>query len=350
MVRLLITVALCFPIYAFKPTLVVADLQNPVFVTTRAGTNSLFIVEQAGKIKEWDGKQLKTFLDISERVKSGGELGLLSVAFHPQFEKNGRFFVYYNRRASPIDNVISEFRVRRAEEKVLLAISKKFTNHNGGQLVFGPDGHLYMGTGDGGAAGDPDGNAQNLSELLGKILRISVEKSPFTIPEDNPFRGKHREMIFAYGLRNPWRFSFDRKTGLLWAADVGQNRLEEVNRIEKGMNYGWKVMEGSLCFSPSIDCNKEGKILPVVEYGRQQGDISITGGYVYRGRKIPELLGQYIFGDYVSGRIWSVPSDKVAAKQELIDTTFSISSFGEEADGEILIVDHAGGAVYRLER
>jgi len=219
-------------------------------------------------------------------------------------------------------------------------------------LAFGLDGYLYIATGDGGSAGDPLNKGQDLSSVLGKILRIDVNQgSPYGIPADNPFNqsGQRRE-IFAYGLRNPWRFSFDKVTGALFAGDVGQNRLEEVNLVERGKNYGWKIMEASLCFSPEKNCSQKGLELPLTEYGREEGG-SITGGYVYRGTQIPSLYGTYVFGDFMSGNIWGLVYDqanrKVGGRSLLLKTNVAIASFGEDLDGELFVVDYSG-KIYQL--
>lgn len=334
---------------------------RPVYLT-HAGDDSgrLFIVEQAGVIKIIrDGKILSTpFLDIRDWVESGGEKGLLSVAFHPQYKENGRFFVNYTARKEGIlKTVIAEYKVSAANpdtadraERVILEIEQPFGNHNGGLNKFGPDGFLYIGLGDGGAAGDPLNFAQNLESLLGKMLRIDVDKEPYAVPADNPFVGKPnaRGEIWAYGLRNPWRFSFDRCTGRLFAGDVGQGRLEEIDIIEKGKNYGWRIMEGSQCYDPPTLCNTQGLELPIAEYDHSLG-CSVTGGYVYRGTQYPALIGHYLFGDYCSGRIWSLSENSSGrwTMRQLIDSPFSISSFGEDEQGELYVV-HYGGAIYRV--
>jgi glucose/arabinose dehydrogenase len=231
-----------------------------------------------------------------------------------------------------------------------LEIEQPFANHNGGLNKFGPDGFLYIGMGDGGAAGDPFNFAQNLESLLGKFLRIDIEKEPYAIPQDNPFVGRADAQgeIWAYGLRNPWRFSFDRCTGRLFAGDVGQDRIEEIDLIEKGKNYGWRIMEGSQCFDPPSLCNTQGLELPIAEYDHSLG-CSVTGGYVYRGTQFPTLIGHYLFGDYCSGRIWSLAEDPQGrwTMRQLIDSPFSISSFGEDEQGELYVI-HYGGAIYRV--
>ncbi|HWP83841.1 MAG TPA: PQQ-dependent sugar dehydrogenase, partial [Terriglobia bacterium] len=299
------------------------------------------------------------FLDIRSQVRCCGELGLLGLAFHPNFTQNGRFFVNYTRDGpGGIETVISEFSVSgsnpnlavRESERILLTFGQPFTNHNGGMIAFGPHGYLYIASGDGGSGGDPQNNGQSLNTLLGKILRIDVNSGvPYGIPPDNPFASQPgRDEIFAYGLRNPWRFSFDRHTGRLFAGDVGQNRFEEIDLIEKGGNYGWKIMEGAHCFSPQSNCNTAGLILPIDEYGRDLG-ISVTGGYVYRGSAVPSLSGKYIFGDFGSGILWALTelSSGQWRREELLRTGLNISSFGEDDAGELYLVDY-GGTVRRI--
>lgn len=324
--------------------------ENPVFVTPFPGDPSQFIVvEQEGRLLSLqDGKvQKNPFLDIGEKLSTGGERGLLGLAFHPQFPSNGRFFVNYTR-GSDGATVIAEYHatpsspIADTQERILLVISQPYSNHNGGMIAFGPDGYLYIGTGDGGSGGDPDNHAQNPQELLGKFLRIDVDRfSPYAIPPDNPLvRGTGKPEIFALGLRNPWRFSFDRQTGDLWAGDVGQNRWEEVNIIHKGKNYGWRLLEGRHCYNPSSNCELAPSLVPpVTEYRHEGGRCSVTGGYVYRGKHIPELEGTYIFGDYCSGEIWGYRN---GGTRLLTDTDLQISSFGEDSEGELYVVDHQG--------
>jgi glucose/arabinose dehydrogenase len=341
--------------------LLASGFTRPIYVTHAGdGSGRLFVVEQAGVIRiVRDGKISATpFLDIRDRVESGGEKGLLSVAFHPKYKENGRFFVNYTaRKQGVLKSIIAEYNVSQTNpdiadraERVILEIEQPFANHNGGLNKFGPDGFLYIGMGDGGAAGDPLNAGQSLDTLLGKMLRIDVEREPYAIPQDNPFVGRAdvQGEIWAYGLRNPWRFSFDRCTGRLFAGDVGQNRLEEIDLIEKGKNYGWRIMEGSQCYDPPTMCNTQGLELPIAEYDHSLG-CSVTGGYVYRGRQFPALIGHYLFGDYCSGRIWSLTEDPQGrwTMRQLIDSPFSISSFGEDEQGELYVV-HYGGAVYRV--
>jgi glucose/arabinose dehydrogenase len=334
---------------------VAGGFSQPVHVT-HAGDRSgrLFVVEQAGTIRVLRSGQLlrAPFLDIRRRVIAGGELGLLSVAFHPGYAANGRFFVNYTSNQPALRTVIAEYRASRrnpdvaeSAERVVLEIEQPFRNHNGGLNLFGPDGMLYIGMGDGGSGGDPYNNGQRLDTLLGKLLRIDVNGTPYRIPPDNPFvgRGSARAEIWAYGLRNPWRFSFDRGTRRLFLADVGQNAWEEIDLIERGGNYGWNIMEGAHCFNPPTDCNTADLRLPIAEYGRAMG-CSITGGHVYRGSRVGALVGRYLFGDYCSGRVWTLVEDAPGrwTMSLLLETAFSISSFGEDEDGEVYIVDHSG--------
>jgi glucose/arabinose dehydrogenase len=343
---------------------ILTGLRSPLFVTAPPdGSGRLFVVEQGGTVRIARGGQLlpQPFLDISGQVVAGGERGLLGMAFHPRYVENGRFFVMYTARGDG-DNTVAAYRVSAEPDRadpgsgrVLLAIDDFAANHNAGMLAFGPDGYLYVGTGDGGGAGDPQRTSQNRNALLGKMLRLDVDSGdPYGIPRDNPFVGQSgaRPEIWATGLRNPWRYSFDRATGDLWIADVGQNQLEEINvqpaGSRGGENYGWSIMEGTRCFREG-SCNRDGLTMPVYEYSRDDG-CSVTGGYVYRGRSQPALAGVYLVGDYCSGRIWALYRDAAGAWQraQLADTDFSISSFGEDADGELYLTDLRGGGVYLL--
>src|SRR5712692_7743353 len=293
----------------------VTGLASPTAITTAGdGSGRLFITLQGGTIKLFDGFQLQTFLDISSLVSCCDEQGLLSTAFHPQYGSNGFFYVNYTNTAG--DTVIARYRVSvnpsvadPNSAVILLTIAQPFDNHNGGQLQFGPDGYLYIGMGDGGSAGDPGNRAQDLGQLLGKLLRIDVNSAaPYAIPPTNPFVGTPgaRGEIWAFGLRNPWRFSFDRLTGDLFIADVGQSSREEVDfqpaNSTGGQNYGWRRMEGTACFNPSSGCNDGSLTLPTIEYDHTQG-CAIIGGYRYRGTSSPSLFATYLFGDFCSGRI-----------------------------------------------
>jgi putative cell wall-binding protein len=344
---------------------VTAGLASPVLVT-HAGDARLFVVEQAGRIRIVDGGTLlpAPFLDISGPVLDGGERGLLGLAFHPQFAANRRFFVFYTRDDGDLQ--VSEFLrssgnanlADPASERPLLRIEHSAnTNHNGGMLAFGPDGMLFVATGDGGGGGDPFGAGQDINSRLGKILRINVDAAdPATQPPpDNPFVGTAGDdLIWSLGLRNPWRFGFDRANGDLWIADVGQGSWEEVNRATaasgrgRGANFGWSVMEGAHCYNAST-CSQAGLTLPLAEYAHGSGDCSVTGGYVYRGSASPVLTGLYLFGDFCSGRIWSVAAGgpAIQAPTLLLDTTLGISSFGEDAAGELYVVS-LGGSIHRL--
>ncbi|WP_380805612.1 PQQ-dependent sugar dehydrogenase [Shivajiella indica] len=332
------------------------------------GSNRLFVVEQRGVISVFQNdpevENKTTFLDISSKVNDqGNEEGLLGLAFHPDFENNGFLYVNYTA-ASPRRTVISRFQVSNTNpnqadsnsELVILEFNQPFSNHNGGQLAFGPDGFLYIASGDGGSGGDPQNHGQRRETLLGTILRIDINQQTnnrsYSIPGDNPFVGNsegYREEIFAYGLRNPWRISFDPQSGTLWAADVGQNKYEEINIIKKGGNYGWRTMEGLHCFDPSTGCNQTGLELPIWEYSHGNLGRSVTGGYVYRGTEISELKGLYIYGDFVSGKIWALDfSDLDNAKNiELLTATFPIASFGKDQNNELYLCAF-DGKIYRL--
>ena len=342
----------------------VTGLDQPVALT-HAGDPRLFITQQTGTVVIDDelGLRAKPFLDIRSIVLSGGERGLLSIAFHPRYRENGFFFVYYTDLNRNI--VIARYKVSTVDPDladassgtILLTIAHPtFANHNGGQLQFGPDGFLYIGVGDGGSIGDPNNHGQDISQLLGKILRIDVDhESPYAIPSSNPFaqRAGARGEIWAYGLRNPWRFSFDRQNGDLWIGDVGQDTWEEVDlqpatRVG-GEDYGWRKMEGFHCFNPSSNCGDPSFTMPVLEYPHTQGACSISGGYRYRGTQIPTLRGAYLFGDYCSGTIWSaVPAGAIWTSTRLFTTTIRISSFGEDVSGELYVLDVAKGVVYRI--
>jgi len=323
------------------------------------GTNRIFVVEQAGRIKVFpnnpNATTTKTFLDITDRVTSGGETGLLGLAFHPDYENNGYFYVNYTA-PSPLRTVISRFQVTsnpdsadKNSEQILLTFNQPYSNHNGGCVAFGPDGYLYIATGDGGSGGDPQNNAQNITNLLGKILRIDVNNPQpplnYGIPPTNPFADSTntsvRKEIFAYGLRNPWRFSFDPVTGWLWAADVGQNNWEEIDIITNGGNYGWRCYEGNHIYNTS-GCNGN-YIFPVWEYSHSDG-ISVTGGYVYRGQNVPELYGKYIYGDYGSRKVWSLLYDGInpATNTQITTAAGSITSFGVDQNNELYLVSFNG--------
>jgi glucose/arabinose dehydrogenase len=347
--------------------LVASGLYRPLYLTHAGdGSGRLFVVEQTGVIRVVkDGGLLpEPFLDIRERVELGDrphtEQGLLGLAFHPDYADNGRFFINYTRRGDG-DTVIAEYRVSEdpnvadpMSERVILLAEQPGKDHNGGQLEFGPEGYLYIGLGDGRSSGDPLGNGQKLDTLLGKVLRIDVDRgAPYAIPSDNPFMGRAgvRGEIWAYGLRNPWRFSFDRQTGRLFLGDVGQDHWEEINLVVKGGNYGWNVMEGRHCFQPPEGCDRRALLLPITELAhRPYGAYAIIAGYVYRGKRFAELRGRFFFGDWSMGRIWSLRETALHQweREELIKTSFHISSFGEDEEGELYVVDYSQGALYRI--
>jgi glucose/arabinose dehydrogenase len=326
----------------------------------------MFVTEQRGIIYAFSAsnpQQADIFLDITDRVNRGGnEEGLLGLAFGPDYQENGYFYVYYSAD-DPRRSVLSRFSLDRENmdvadpesEVIIMEIEQPYSNHNAGQLAFGPDTYLYIGTGDGGSAGDPEGNGQNLGTVLGSILRIDVSEvsgpGDYEIPADNPFVDTPgaRGEIWAFGLRNPWRFSFDSETGLLWAGDVGQSSWEEIDIITKGANYGWNIMEGLHCYSPASGCDQSGLTLPIAEYDHSRGRCSITGGYVYRGDQTPSLQGYYIYGDYCSGEIWALAYDGnvVTENTLLAKSGLSITSFGEDLAGNLYILDRAGG-IYTL--
>ena len=340
----------------------------PVGITHAGdGSGRLFIVEQGGLVRIIRNGQVVTapFLDVSSRLKSSsGEQGLLGIAFPPGYGTT-TFALYtnYTGKQGIGDTVITRYTTTAypdiadpASEEVLLTVVQPFANHNGGQLAFGPDGYLYIGMGDGGSAGDPFNNAQNTLSLLGKMLRIDVQSQPsgYSVPPGNPFVGNaaYRPEIWALGLRNPWRFSFDRGTGNLYIADVGQASFEEVNfqpaGAANGANYGWNIMEGLHCYN-AASCDATGLTLPVAEYGHTAGDCSVTGGFVYRGAAIPALQGIYLYGDYCSGRIRGLRLSGTAVEHWLLlETGFNISTFGEDEAGNIYVANHQNGNIYRI--
>ena len=330
------------------------------------GTNRVFVVEQAGRIRVFDNKtdasSAETFLDIRDKVSYGGEMGLLGLAFDPQFKQNGYVYVNYTKN-NPRETVISRFKAASASaataepgsETVLLKFAQPYSNHNGGKILFGPDGYLYIATGDGGSGGDPQNNGQNRAAWLGKILRIDVNstgKGNYGIPADNPFAANkdgYLEEIYAYGLRNPWRISFDPK-GQLWAGDVGQNKIEEIDVVKKGGNYGWRVKEGNADYNAK-DNTAADYIAPIWQYDHSQGDVSVTGGVVYRGQTVPALRDKYVFADYASGRIWALTptGTNTATNQELLSGAGQISAFGEDQQGELYLCDLGSGKILKLD-
>jgi len=359
----LVLMATCSPaLGAIQLQPVLTGFSSPVYVThAHDGTNRLFIVEQPGRILvlQPGAATATVFLDITPKVLSGGEQGLLGLAFHPNYAFNRRFFVNYTRQADGA-TVIAEYRSSVADpniadtaETTILVIPQPFANHNGGMIEFGPDGFLYIGMGDGGSGNDPGNRAQNINDLLGKMLRIDIDAPgvPYSSPPDNPFVGATpgRDEIFAVGLRNPFRFSFDRGTGQLYAGDVGQGAREEIDIITLGGNYGWRVFEGTLCTNndPGL-CNPANFVPPIKEYDHSGGRCSIIGGYVYRGTRSTLPMGAYVFGDFCTGEIFQLlPATSSGAQTLLMDTSLSISSFGEDESGEIYVVD-LNGTVHRL--
>ncbi|MGQ9765994.1 MAG: PQQ-dependent sugar dehydrogenase [Anaerolineae bacterium] len=353
---------------ALRP--VVVGLRNPLYVTHAGdGSGRLFVVEQAGIIRVVaDGRPANVpFLDIRDRVGSNApEQGLLGLAFAPDYPSSRYFYVNYTDRRG--DTVISRFVVTAdpgvadpRSESLVLKIPQPAANHNGGMLLFGPDGYLWVGTGDGGAANDRFGNGQNPSTLLGKMLRLDVTSDravPYQVPADNPWvqadwnSRDMRDEVWAVGLRNPWRYSFDRATGDLWIADVGQNLYEEVHYVPAGspggLNFGWPIMEGTHCFPETAACDHAGLEIPVVDYAHAGNGCSITGGYVYRGAASPALAGIYLYGDYCSGKIWGLAREGDGWRSALLlESGLNISSFGEDEAGELYVVDLRGG-VYRV--
>ena len=338
----------------------------------QADDGGILATDQAGRILWFektaldgsDAVSVLEFLDIRDRVSSrGSEEGLLGLALGPR--EDGQFYVYYSA-ANPRRSVVSRFSyglegtpaegkpADPGSELVILEVEQPYPNHNGGQIAFGPDGYLYIGLGDGGSAGDPLGSGQDTSTLLGSILRIDVSDAtlaqPYAIPPDNPFAdGGGRPEIWAYGLRNPWRFSFDRETGELWAGDVGQNEWEEIDVIRRGGNYGWNVLEGNHCYRPRDGCDREGAIPPVWEYSLDGAPCSVIGGYVYRGDAIPWLRGAYVYGDFCSGKVYGLryQDGQVTEHKELADTGMRIMSFAEDTAGELYLLSQEEG-IHRL--
>ncbi len=326
----------------------------------------IFVTEQSGLIHAFrnsdDVDTSTIFLDIRNRVSTNhNEEGLLGIAFDPLYADNGQFYLYYSA-SLPRRSIVSRFnaepdnymRADPTSEVIILEIPQPFGNHNGGQLAFGPDGYLYIGVGDGGSGGDPLSHGQNLATMLGAILRIRVDgtshDTPYLIPKDNPFLDiEHAQgEIWAHGLRNPWRFSFDEKTGQLWLGDVGQSKSEEINLIDKGGNYGWAEMEGSTCYPAQNECTKADFHAPITEYGRSEG-CTIIGGFVYRGAQIADLKGYYVYSDYCSGKIWAIKyeSGHAGYKHLLYETNLSVTSFGQDRQNGLYVLSRNSG-IYRL--
>jgi len=389
-ISLLFFVQLLFPGEAALSSIKIADgFSKPVYMCQAPGDNNrLFVLEQKGVIKiiKNGKKERKPFANLRDRVHNplmpGDERGLLGMAFHPNYQSNG--YVYLNYVDEDDHTIVSRFsvsnnpnRLNAKSERILIKLKQPFTNHNGGHIVFGPDGYLYISLGDGGKAGDPYNNAQNLGNLFGTVLRIDVDRGElYAIPDDNPFINspKTRGEIWLYGLRNVWRFSFDRETGDVYIGDVGQNMWEEIDFVSAeeagGQNFGWRVMEGTHCYNPPEDCEQIG-VLPIYEYpndanymkvltGMDEPNVdgcSVTGGYVYRGKDIPGLNGTYFFADYCSGNIWTFKEVEGMATNFRNRTaeinlgggqfTNYISSFGEDNNGELYFVDY-NGTIYKL--
>ena len=341
----------------------VGDFRSPVYLTAPAGDPRLFVVEQQGKIQVVKNGRMLTrpFLDITDYVKAGGEQGLLSMAFHPDYRNNGEFFVNFTDKNG--DTRVERYKATsnpdiadKSSRKLVIQIDQPYANHNGGHILFGPDNMLYIGMGDGGAGGDPRGNGQNRDALLGKMLRINVSRvEPYSIPDGHPFRaeGTGRPEIWSTGMRNPWRFAFDRVTNLLYIADVGQNEIEEIN-VEPanaaGLNYGWNTMEGDRCYRGN-SCDRSGLTMPRVTYDHSRGACSVTGGFVYRGRRVPSIAGHYFYSDYCAGFLKSfrMQNGTVVDRRDWIPSSSigHVVSFGEDAAGELYIVSESG-VVFRI--
>ena len=349
---------------------IVSGLDHPIQVLSQPGFPSrLLVVEQKGKVRVVENSELldRNFVDLSSKVKFGGERGLLGMAFHPRFLKYPLVYLSYTAELPKLTLLVKQFKISPGtgqvdldSGKTIISAAQPFTNHNGGGIAFGPDGHLYIGVGDGGAANDPKGHGQNTQTLLGTMLRIDVsDGSDWVAPIDNPFALKESKglpEIYAWGLRNPWRFSFDSETGELWVADVGQNKTEEINIVEKGKNYGWNFFEGNTCQQMRMECTSLNAQGPIFTYDHSWKGLfvgnSVTGGYVYRGEAIPALSGKYVYGDYQSGRIWALNYDRksktVIWNKDLIKSDYQISSFFEDEEGELYILAHKKGALFKL--
>ena len=348
---------------------VAGGFDRPLAVVSPAdGTRRLFVAEQGGAILIVSAGtvQAESFLNVRDLVSTGSERGLLGLAFHPDYRCDGRFFIDYTNRDG--DTIVAAYRVsasdpNRAEPAsgtILLRVQQPYPNHNGGGLAFGPDGFLYVALGDGGSGGDPQGNGLRLDTLLGKLLRIDVdhptENRMYGIPADNPFagHGTDRPEIYSYGLRNPWRFSFDRQDGSLWIGDVGQNRFEEIDGVlagaGRGANFGWNRMEGSHCYPTGSDCDRTGLIQPVTEYDHSNGDCAVIGGFVYRGSAIPGLAGRYLFADECTGTIRGIDGQPGAPQDSvvLLESRRVITSFGEDRSGELYVTDAGAGELLKV--
>jgi len=349
------------PVIALEPF--VSGLSSPIdFQIAKDGTGRIFVVEQGGTIRIIKNKKVlaKPFLNITSLVVSGGEEGLLGLAFHPSYKTNGRFFVNYTRMVgTQIQTVIAEYHQSAANRdvadptgRILLKVNQPFDNHKGGQLAFGPDGYFYIGLGDGGDIGDPFKNGQNLSTLLGKMLRIDVNSgTPYGIPPDNPFVGQagKKPEIWAYGFRNPWRFSFDTQKKRLFVGDVGQDAYEEIDIVTAGGNFGWNVMEGKHCYPTGTSCKQAGKILPIDEIAHPSA-AAIIGGYVYRSSAIARLGGYYVYGDFITGNVWGLKeiSAGVWQRATLLSTGRGISAFGRDGSGNLYVIDYLNGSIFKI--
>jgi hypothetical protein len=362
---------LSYPQYSPQVAFPNLSFSYPVELThAYDGTNRLFVVTQRGRIYVFPNNpgttQTKIFLDISDRAsQSGSETGLLGLAFHPNYENNRYFYVNYTTQQAPLRSRISRFQTSASNpdsaiansELILIELAQPYSNHNGGCLGFGPDGYLYISFGDGGSGGDPQNNAQNRSVLLGKILRINVDSASgnnnYSIPPSNPFYNNSqgwRQEIFTWGMRNMWKFSFDLPTGRVWGADVGQGLYEEIDIIQSGKNYGWRIMEGFHCYNPPTGCDTSGLTMPLWEYDHSQG-ASITGGYVYRGPSVTSLTGKYIYADYISGRTWALTWDGIntPVNELLFQAGFLISTFGIDQNNELYLCSYSSaGQIYKI--
>ncbi len=348
------------PVVTLEPALGQQRFARPLGLVSAPGdARHLYVVEQGGRIWRVDtaGRGRHLFADVRDRIDDGPqEAGLLGLAFHPGYAHNRRVFLSYTAPGDPLVSILAEYRTRAGgrleadSERVLLRVAQPYGNHNGGHIAFGPDGFLYLGLGDGGAAGDPHGHGQNPRTLLGSLLRLDVDSSrPYAIPPDNPFAsGGGRPEIWAFGLRNPWRFAFDPDGGALWLADVGQDAWEEIDLIVRGGNYGWNIREGAHCFR-TRRCRREGLVDPVAEYGHQYG-CSVTGGEVYRGRALPALHGWYLYADYCSGRLWGFDTARRPVQPVLLleHPGLRPAAFGRGPGGELYVADHGGGRIFRL--
>jgi uncharacterized repeat protein (TIGR03806 family) len=324
-----------------------------------------YLAQQTGEVLVFDNvdtvRSSTTFIDLSGTVVVGSETGLLGIAFHPDFATNGYVYLSYDDRSPGLTSKIVRFQstdggltADPSTATLILSLHQPYSNHNGGNILFGPDGYLYIGFGDGGSGGDPQGNGQNTDVLLGKMLRIDVDGgSPYAVPADNPFVGVDgADEIYAYGLRNPWRWSFDRETGDLWVGDVGQDAWEEVDRVERGGNYGWNAKEGTHCYDARSPCDDPQWIDPLVDYSHNLGS-AVCGGYVYRGAANPDLVGKYLYADTYSGRFWDLSDDPITGEPVatvLIDNSgLFVTSFAEDLDGELYVLDYGGGGIYRID-